>query len=299
MPLLHRGGKVILLPKFDEEKVLRLCESERATILFGVPTTIARLIRSPSFERARLESIRFAIVGGEPMPREQILTLQERGIPVRQGYGLTEFGPNCFSLAEEDSLRKIGSIGKPNAFVEASLVGQDGKEILGEGEGELALRGPMAMAGYWRRPAETASTVRDGWLHTGDIVRRDAEGYYFVVGRKKDMYISGGENVYPAEVESALRACLGVLEAAVVGAPDPTWGETGHAFVVVEAGSALDAGDWQERLLAHCREVLAKYKIPRRLERVESLPKSDTGKILKAGLRERAAATAAGTAARA
>lgn len=277
-PFLHRGAKTILLERFEVEKILQLIETERVTILFGVPTMLDMLARSPKFSFADLSSLRFAIVGGEPMPLDLIQVWHKRHVPIRQGYGLTEFGPNVFSLNAEDSERKMGSIGFPNFYIEAEVVDDLGHEVAANEIGELILKGPMCMRGYFNHPEATAETIRQGWLHTGDLVRRDSEGYFFVAGRKKDMFISGGENVYPAEIEQVLRLHPAVLEAAVVGVKDEKWGEVGRAFVVKK--SDLSAQD----LLAHCQGLLARFKIPKHFEFLPELPKSDSGKILKRAL---------------
>lgn len=276
-PFFHRGGKIVLLKKFDAEQILQLSEKEKATILFGVPTTMDMMARHPQFEKFDLSKIRYAIVGGEPMPIELIRTWEKRNVPIRQGYGLTEFGPNVFSLNQEDSVRKIGSIGFPNFYIDVRVVGDQGQE-LGAGEiGELALRGPMMMKEYWQNTKATTETIRDGWLYTGDLVKKDDEGYFYVVGRKKDMYISGGENVYPPEVEQVLLKCPGIREVAVIGVPDEKWGEVGKAFIVLEENSKITEEDVKD----HCLKNLAKFKIPKHFAFISSLPKGDSGKILK------------------
>lgn len=275
-PFLHRGAKVVLLKKFDANRVLSLTTTEKATILFGVPTTMDMMRRSQLFETCDLSRVRYAIVGGEPMPIELIKTWHNKGIPVRQGYGLTEFGPSVFSLNEEDALRKIGSIGFPNFYVDAKVIDDDGKELNVDEVGELILQGPSCMLGYWHNEKATRETLRDGWLYTGDLVRRDSEGYYYVVGRKKEMFISGGENVYPAEVEQVLQSHANVKEVAVVGVTDEKWGEVGKAFVVSHDG-ILNERD----LLEHCRQNLAKFKIPKYFVSIADLPKSESGKVLK------------------
>ncbi len=277
-PCLHRGAKVVLLRKFDADLVLKLCESEKVTILFGVPTTMDFLKRSRLFNVSDLASVRYAIVGGEPMPLELIKAWETRGIPIRQGYGLTEFGPNVFSLNEEDSRVKMGSIGFPNFYIDAKVVGDKGEDLEDEQVGELVLRGPMAMSGYWNNPQATNEVIRDGWLHTGDLVRRDSQGFYFVVGRKKEMYISGGENVYPAEVEKILRLFPGVREVAVVGVKHERWGEAGRAFLTFENG-VKKAG--LEDLKTHCLNHLAKFKVPLEFIVLDDLPKTESGKVAK------------------
>jgi fatty-acyl-CoA synthase len=289
-PFLHRGARLVFLPKFDPDRVLELCESEGVTILFGLPTLMEMLRRSPRFGAARLESVRFAIVGGEPMSLELIRAWHRKGVRIRQGYGLTEFGPNVFSLQEEHAEAKIGSIGFPNFYVDARVVDDADAEV-GRGEvGELVLRGPVCTPGYWRNPEASALAIRDGWFHTGDLVRQDEQGFFYVVDRKKDMYKSGGENVYPVEVEHFLRTHPSIREVAVVGAPDAKWGEVGMAFVVTEAGVSLTPDD----VLTFCRGNLARYKVPVHVRFVEALPKGDSGKVLKRQLREQAAALVGG-----
>ncbi|MBX2987835.1 MAG: long-chain fatty acid--CoA ligase [Bdellovibrionaceae bacterium] len=279
-PFLHRGAKVVFLKKFDSDRILQLSQDEKATLLFGVPTTMDMMTLSPLFDQVDLSSIRYAIVGGEPMPIELIRTWHEKGIPIRQGYGLTEFGPNVFSLNEGDALRKIGSIGFPNFYVSAKIVDDHGRECGANEIGELVLKGPMCMQGYWNNAAATHETVRDGWLHTGDLVRRDEEGFYYVVGRKKDMYKSGGENVYPAELEKVMRSLPGIREVAVIGVADEKWGEVGQAFVVKDSHHITE-----ETLREHCLKNLAKFKVPKFFVFMDSLPKGESGKILKKALR--------------
>lgn len=278
-PTLHRGGTIVLLKKFDADKILELSANEKATILFGVPTTMDMMARSALFAKTDLSTIRYAICGGEPMPLPLIKTWAEKGIPVRQGYGLTEFGPNVFSLNEEDALRKIGSIGFPNFYIDIRVVDNDGNDVATNEVGELVLKGPMCMAGYWRNEKATKETIKDGWLHTGDLVRRDEEGFVYVVGRKKDMFISGGENVYPPELEQVIRTLPGVREVAVIGVPDEKWGEVGKAFIVKDKAD-LSIDELQD----YCLKNLAKFKIPKYFVFLNELPKGDSGKILKRNL---------------
>ncbi|MDX9760104.1 MAG: long-chain fatty acid--CoA ligase [Bacteroidota bacterium] len=280
-PFLHRGAHVILLKRFDPAQVLQLCDRAGVTVLFGVPTMMARLHDSEGFATASLRSVRYAIVGGEPMPVDLIRAWQEKGVPIRQGYGLTEFGPNVFSLNEDDAIRKIGSIGFPNFYVDTRIVDDTGKDLPPGAVGELLLRGPVCTPGYWNNPEATAATIRDGWLHTGDLVRRDDEGYHYVVDRKKDMFISGAENVYPAEIEHCLRQHAAVQAVAVIGVPDAKWGEVGTAFIVRRPDATAEVED----ILEFCRVNLAKYKIPKYVVFLDELPVSDSGKILKKQLR--------------
>lgn len=280
-PFVHRGATVILTKKFDADKILSLCESEKATILFGVPTTMERMSRSPRFNQADISRIRYAIVGGEPMSLELIRTWQKKGVPIRQGFGLTEFGPNVFSLNEEDAIRKIGSIGFPNFYVETRVVDSNGRDVSAGEIGELLLRGPVCTPGYWRNPEATAAAIVDEWFHTGDLVSFDTEGYFFVAGRIKDMFISGGENVYPAEVESILSQHPAIREVAVVGIADSKWGEVGRAYVSLVANQTVSTAE----ILKFCEGKLAKFKIPKDVQFLEDLPKGDSGKILKRELR--------------
>lgn len=280
-PFLHRGAKIILIKKFDADLILKLSEKENCSLLFGVPTTMEMLSSSPLFGNIDLKSIRYAIVGGEPMPISLIEKWHDKGIPIRQGYGLTEFGPNVFSLNEQDAIRKKGSIGFPNFYIEAKVWTDEGKEAQANEIGELILKGPSCMIGYWNNPSATSNTIQDGWLYTGDLVRKDEEGFFYVVGRKKDMYKSGGENVYPPEIEQVLLQLPAVKEVAVIGIPDEKWGEVGKAFVV-KAAATLSESELRE----HCQKNLAKFKIPKYFTFLAELPKGDSGKILKKNLKE-------------
>ena len=281
-PFLHHGATTYLFPSFDPGAVLRTCEDEALTILWGVPTMLKMMADHEAFDEFSLDAIRYAVVGGEAMPEPLIRTWQDKGVPIRQGFGMTEVGVNCFSLPERDALRKIGSIGFPNFYVDATVVDEDGAAVPPNTTGELLLRGPVVTPGYWRDPEATDEAIDDdGWFHTGDLVEVDAEGYYYVVGRKHDMFISGGENVYPAEIESALYEHPAVDEAAVIGVPDDEWGEVGAAFVVPDGDLAPDA------VTAHCREHLAKYKVPKHVRLLDDLPLGDSGKVDKAALRAR------------
>jgi fatty-acyl-CoA synthase len=221
------------------------------------------------------------VVGGEAMPEPLIRTWQDKGVPIRQGFGMTEVGVNCFSLPERDALRKIGSIGFPNFYVDARVVDEDGDDVSPNTTGELLMRGPVVTPGYWRNPDATDAAIDDdGWFHTGDLVTVDEEGYYYVVGRKHDMFISGGENVYPAEIESALYEHPTIDDAAVIGVPDDEWGEVGAAFVVPDGDLSSEA------VIDHCRERLARYKVPTHVRILDELPLGDSGKVDKAALRE-------------
>lgn len=280
-PFFHHGGSHTLLQKFEPELVLELMEQEKTTLLFGVPTMLQMMADTEQFAKTDLSSVRYAIVGGAPMPEPLINTWHERGVMIRQGYGLTEVGPNCFSLHQDDAIRKRGSIGFPNFYVDAKVM--DGDRECGADEvGELWMRGPMVTSGYWRKPEKTAEAITDGWFHTGDMVIRDPEGFYSVVDRKKNMYISGGENVYPADVERFLYTHPAVHEVAVIGVPDEQWGEVGHVFYSTKPGESLEG----EELKTYCKGQLATFKTPRHYTQIDDLPKNDAGKINRIALRE-------------
>lgn len=288
-PLMLLGGRVILQRNFDPQRCNELLGPEQITILFGVPTTLRMMCEADNFADADFSHTRFAIFGGESCPLPVIEAYAERGVAMRQGYGLTEAGPNCFSLPAADAIEKRGSIGFPNYHVATRLNRDDGSEA-GPGEvGELCMRGPHVFSGYWQDAAETDAVFTEGWLATGDLMKRDDEGYHYVVGRKKDMFISGGENVYPAEVERILQLHEAVATAAVVGVPDAKWGECGVAFVQLAEGR--NAGVAQ--LYSWCRERLAGFQCPQEIFFVEQLPLGDSGKIdkrtLQAQARDRAA----------
>jgi fatty-acyl-CoA synthase len=272
-PFLHHGASITLLDHFETELILELIEKEQVTLLFGVPTMLQMMSDSPRFEKTDLSSLRYAIVGGAPMPIPLIKIWHQKGVYIRQGYGLTEVGPNCFSLHQDDAERKMGSIGFPNFYIEARVEKEDGSLCAVNEVGELCQKSPVVTPGYWNKPEETEKAIVDGWFHTGDMVRCDDEGFYYVVDRKKNMFISGGENVYPAEVEAALNQIAGVIESAVIGIPHEKWGEVGKAFIV--SRKALSEAD----ILVHCRKILAKYKIPKAIAFIDELPRNEAGKI--------------------
>jgi fatty-acyl-CoA synthase len=283
-PLLTwwKGGTVVLERGFDAERCLALIAEKRVTTLMGVPAIYLFMAQEPGFETADLTSLRRAVVGGAPMPEALLETWRARGVDIVQGYGLTEAAPNVLCLPAEDAVRKQGFAGKPYPYVEVALrEPESGRLLEGPGEGELVVRGPNVFAGYWRKPEATAAATADGWLLTGDVAECDDEGYYRICARLKDMYISGGENVYPAEVESVLHEHPAVADAAVVAVADERWGEVGVAAVVLAPGEAVE----EEELLDHCRTRLARFKVPRGIRFVDELPRSGMGKVLKDELR--------------
>ncbi len=283
-PIFTVGGTIVLHREFDVSEIWRTIESEGCTVVLGVPTIWKMLMDAPEFETVDLSHVRAFYSGGAPLPRYIIQAFSERGVVFKQGFGMTEVGVNCFTMTAEDSTRKMGSIGKPLLFTEVRLVKDDGEDAAAEEVGELWFRGPHVSRGYWNNPEATAAALdEDGWFHSGDLARRDAEGFYFIAGREKDMIISGGVNIYPAEIEAALLLHPDVEDAAVVGVPDETWGEAGVAFVVPRAGreAATDS------LIAHLAARLAKFKIPKRFERIDALPRTAYGKVVKRELRNR------------
>jgi fatty-acyl-CoA synthase len=287
-PLLAwwRGATVVLAPQFEPARALRLIAEERVTTMMGVPATYLFLSQEPGFGDADLSSLRLAVVGGAPMPEPLLETWIERGVEIVQGYGLTEAAPNVLCLPPEDARRKLSFAGKPYPHVDVALRdGETGALVDGAGTGELVVRGPNVFAGYWRNPEATAAAFADGWLLTGDVAERDGEGFYRIAGRIKDMIVSGGENVYPAEIEDVLAGHDAVLEAAVVGVPDDRWGEACAAFVVLHDGASAT----EQELRDHCGERLARFKVPKTFAFVDALPRSSMGKVLKDELRSGAA----------
>jgi fatty-acyl-CoA synthase len=282
-PLVYLGATSIVCQAFEAGAFFDLLASARPTVYFGVPTMFLALADHPRFAGADFSSLRIVISGGAPCPEAIQARYWARGIGLQTGYGLTEAGPNTFWLPPADVQRKPGFVGAPLFHVDVRLVDDEGLDVAAGGVGELWVRGPHVCKGYWRRPAESAAAIVDGWLRTGDLALRDADGHYAIVGRKKDVIISGGENVYPPEVEAALAAHPRVAEAALVGVPDPKWGEVGLALVVPRPGEPLT----EEEVLTFCRERLARYKVPRKVVLVGELPRTGAGKIDKRALRER------------
>ncbi len=274
-PFLHHGAYTCLFKKFDPPAVLRALEEEQCTIFMGVPTMLKMLADEPYFEQADLSRLLYVIVGGEPMPIPLIERWHHKGVYVRQGYGMTEVGPNLTSLHQSDAVRKKGSIGRPNFYVQVRITDSEGRDVPPGVPGELLLRGPMVTPGYWQNPEATAAALRNGWFHTGDMARMDEEGYLYIVDRIKNMFISGGENVYPAEVERVLLQHPAVAEAAVTGVPDEKWGEVGYAFVVVRPEHTATEAD----IFEHCRAHLARFKVPKYIRFTDALPKTDSGKM--------------------
>ncbi|MHA1577856.1 MAG: acyl-CoA synthetase [Candidatus Thorarchaeota archaeon] len=281
VPFFHLGAKSIIMGDFDVDATFKVIEQENCSIVVGVPTMFSMMSESPKFTKVNFETVRVFISGGAPCPVAIMEKYWERGKILKMGYGLTEVGPNNFYLPESDVKRKPSSVGFPVFHCDMKVVDDHGNEVPIGDHGELLLRGPHIFSGYWDEPGETAKTIEpDGWVHTGDLAMKDEEGFYFITGRKKDMFISGGENVYPTEIEELLYKHPSILEAAVLGVPNEKWGEIGKAFIVLKSGKSLN----QEELLNFLTGKLAKYKIPRQYEFLDELPKSAAGKILKRDL---------------
>jgi fatty-acyl-CoA synthase len=283
LPLLMLGGRVILPRRFEPAQALRILEEERPTVMFMVPTMFALVAEQPGFEAADLSHLRWAISGGAPLSRETARPWKAKVRLFKQGYGLTEVGPNNFATSDADAARGMDhTVGKLTMFARARIVDDERVDAPDGTVGELLLAGPHMCAGYWRQPEATAAAFHDGWFATGDLACRDAQGFFRIVDRKKDMIISGGENVYPTEVEAVLYMHPSVREVAVVGVPDARWGQAVHAVVSLRPGQTTS----EEELRAFCRENLARYKTPKVIEIVPDLPKSAAGKILRAEARK-------------
>ena len=296
-PLFHAGGlfaylssqivfgnTTVLTRQFEPEQVLSLIEREGVTVFAGVPTMYQMMTQAGNWQTANLSSLRFCTSGGAPLPVPLVEKYtQEKGIRFKQGFGMTEFGPGLFALPPEDAIRKAGSIGRPNYFVDVRVVDDDNRPLGPNQEGELVLKGPSRCSGYYGDPEASAEVIdEEGWFHTGDMVRYDDEWYFYVVDRKKDMFISGGENIYPLEIENVLYKHPAVHMCAVIGVPDEQWGEVGLAFVVLKPGETAST----DELISFMKDNLARFKVPKSVVFSESLPLSGMGKILKRELRE-------------
>jgi fatty-acyl-CoA synthase len=272
IPIFTVGGTIVLHKAFDPSAVWRTIERERCTVVLGVPTTWKMLMDAPEFATADLSHVRWFISGGAPLPQYIIDAYQKRGVEMKQGYGMTEVGVNCFTMTVEESRRKPGSIGKPMMFTEVRIVPD-------EETGEMWIRGPHVSKGYWNDAEATAAAFDDeGWLHTGDLARVDDEGFFYVIGRRKDMFISGGVNVYPAEIEAELVSHPRIADAAVVPVADPTWGEVGVAFLVGDVAEA--------DVHAYLSARIAKFKLPKKYVFVDALPRTPYGKVEKVKLKD-------------
>ncbi|MCD8511054.1 MAG: o-succinylbenzoate--CoA ligase [Bacillus sp. (in: Bacteria)] len=279
-PVLLAGGTAVIPDRFDPEQSLHLIEKHNITLVMGVPTIHDAIRKAPNFKTTNLTSIRWFYSGGAPCPEELIRFYLDRGVPFGQGFGMTETSPTVFMLVKEDYQRKIGSIGKPAMFNDIRVVDHHGKDVPTGEVGELLIKGPNVFKEYWNLPEVTANALKDGWFATGDLVSQDEEGFVYIAGRKKEMLISGGENIYPLEIEKVLYELPDVEEAAVIGAPHEKWGEVPIAVIAPKTIGAITEKDVKR----HCQQRLARYKVPAKFIFVESLPKNATGKIDKPAL---------------
>jgi len=282
---MQLGLEGVYQPRFDAGRWLQAVEEMRPSMCFLVPSMAQLIVAHENFQTADLSSIQLCAIGSAPLPAATLVAMQERmpETSVSNSYGMTEAGPAFCAMPKGESLKRIGSVGLPMPPLEVRYVDDDGNEVAQGEVGEVAIRLQGRQREYYRDPEATAGTWKDGWLHTGDLGRSDEDGYLYIVGRKKDVIIRGGNNIHASDVESVLYDHPGVLDAAVVGMPHKVLGEDVAAFIVLNAGASVSA----DELKAHAAERLADYKVPRRFEFVEELPRNATGKVLKADLRAR------------
>ncbi|GLC27718.1 class I adenylate-forming enzyme family protein [Roseisolibacter agri] len=274
-PVLHVGGTVVLFDGFEPARFLAGLAEHACTLAFAVPTQFTMLMAEPRWGEP-LPALRRFVSGGAPCPPAVRAAIRAAGHGFQEGFGLTECGPNCFATNDETAEAHPGTVGWPIPFLSVRVVDEAGEDVPPGTPGELLLRGPQLFAGYFGAPERTAEALTaDGWMRTGDLAVRDATGLTRICGRRKEMFISGGENVFPGEVEAALADCPGVAEVAVIGVPDDRWGEVGRAFVVARAGDPVDAA----RVVAFARGALAGYKVPKQVVLLDALPRLGSGKI--------------------
>jgi len=281
LPLFYMGGTVLLLRTFDPAKALEIIRKEKVSIFFGVPAIFLFLANQPDFKC--MKDVRIIMSGGAPLPVSLIKLYEENGLRLLQGFGMSEAAPSIAILDKDMYLKKAGSIGRRLMHLETRVVDEDMKDVPPGEIGELIMRGPNMMIGYWNRPEATEEAFRGGWFHSGDLARREADGSLYIVDRSKDMYISGGENVYPAEVENAIYEIPEIGEAAVIGIPDSKWGEVGKAIVVVKAGKKLT----EDQIISYLKGRLAKFKVPASVVFTDLLPRNAMGKVMKNTLRDK------------
>lgn len=276
-PILHAGGTVVLAKDFQADQVIDRILEFSCTIVLMVPTMHHMVVQCERFKQAAFPANPIFLSGGAPCPLSIYQAFASKGLAFKEGYGLTEAGPNNFFIRPQDVGRKLGSVGKPMMYNRVKLLAPDGSEVAPNEVGEVVIQGPHLFDYYWQNEAATNDTIINGWLHTGDLGKSDEEGYFYIVGRKKEMIITGGENVYPLEVEHWINEHPAVREVAVVGIPDEKWGEMVIAFVVSCEGATVTADELQ----SHCLTRLGKYKVPKKMFFVKELPKTVVGKIDK------------------
>ncbi|WCE41134.1 long-chain fatty acid--CoA ligase [Brevibacterium sp. BDJS002] len=282
LPTFLKGGTIVVHRNVEAERILAEVQNRGITSMFAVPAMLDALSAHSSFDGTDLSTLRTIVVGGAPVPARTLQAWTERNVSVQQGYGLTETSPAVLKLSAEDGIRKVGSAGKPQFFVDVRLTASNGAPAAIGEVGEIQTVGPNVMHEYWQRPEATAEAFSGGWFRTGDAAVEDDDGYYWIRDRYKDMYVSGGENIYPAEVESALMDIPGIVEAAVIGVSDDRWGEVGRAFIVLEGDAELEAADVRTAL----GSSLSRFKIPKQIQVIDRLPRTTTGKLIKIELRE-------------
>jgi fatty-acyl-CoA synthase len=281
LPVLYVGGTVVIMRAFDPARALDIMEKERISVFMGVPAIFLFLAQNPEF--GKMKDVRVIMSGGAPLPVSLIRRYDDAGLKLRQGFGMSEAAPSIAILDGDLYLRKAGSIGKGLMHLDVRVVDENMNDMPPNEAGELVMKGPNVMQGYWNRPDATKEAFAGGWFHSGDVARMDEDGFLYIVDRKKDMFISGGENVYPAEVENAIYEIPEVGEAAVIGLADAKWGEVGCAVVALKPGKAAT----EESIIAFLKSRLAKYKVPRKVEFIDALPRNAAGKVLKNELRRR------------
>ncbi len=287
LPILHAGGRIILNRTFDPSIALKIIDDEKTTFVFGAATIFRMMSEVPAFDSADFSSVKWVMAGAAPTPKNIMQKFWDKGVRFVLGYGMTEAGPNNLTapaefMSEKQMKDKYASVGRPMYFSVAKIVDDNGNELGVNEPGELIWSGPQIFSGYWGNPEASSETLRDGWVYTGDVAVRDEDGYYYIVGRKKNMYISGGENVFPPEVESALYQVNGIHEVCVIGVPDEKWGEVGKAVVSLKPGVSVT----KEEIITGLKSRLASYKIPKYIAFVSEVPKNNVGKIVAAKVTE-------------
>lgn len=281
LPIIYAGGAVVIQRTFDPAVTLDLLKNENITLFFSVAAIFLFLIQHAEFDPKAFDKIRVVMSGGAPLPVSLVRQYHEAGIVLQQGFGMSEAAPSISTLSRDLALKKAGSIGQPLFHTDARVVDETLNALPPEAIGELVIRGPNLLQEYWNRPEATKEAFSGGWFHTGDLARMDADGDLYIVDRKKDMFISGGENVYPAEVENAIYELKEVAETAVIGLKDEKWGEVGCVLVTLKSGEALS----EKEIIEFLKTRLAKFKVPKRVVFIDALPRNAAGKVLKNELR--------------
>lgn len=277
-PVLHHGGYVCLCRKFDAKTVNELIYTEKVSVFMGVPTMLQMMALEKNFDKQKFESLEYIIVGGEAMPIPLIETYANLDVAIRQGYGMTEVGPNLTSLHQDDAITYKGSIGRSNFYIETKIVNESGVEAKPNEPGELWIKAPVVTPGYWKNEKETQKAFDETgkWFKTGDVVVKNKDNYLYVVDRIKNMFISGAENIYPSEIEKVIMLLEDVQMCVVVPVPDKKWGEVGKAFIQLKSNAASLT---EEDVMAFCQSRLAKFKWPKYIEFIKEFPKNDAGKV--------------------